>query len=65
MYHGQFVKLVTNEQVVKVDECETTDPALHGQMTITITLVDADVRTGLLAVHNGLPRGVSTTDNER
>jgi uncharacterized protein YndB with AHSA1/START domain len=63
-YHGRFVKLVTNEQVVEVDEFETTDPALRGEMTITITLADADGGTDLLAVHDGLPRGVSAADNE-
>jgi uncharacterized protein YndB with AHSA1/START domain len=63
-YHGHFVKLVTNEQVVEVDEFETTDPALRGEMTITYTLADADGGTDLLAVHEGLPRGVSTADNE-
>jgi uncharacterized protein YndB with AHSA1/START domain len=63
-YHGHFVKLVPNEQVVEVDEFETTDPALRGEMTITITLVDADGGTDLLAVHEGLPPGVSTADNE-
>jgi len=41
-YHGRFVKLVTNEQVVEVVEFETTDPALRGEMTITIALADAD-----------------------
>jgi uncharacterized protein YndB with AHSA1/START domain len=39
-YHGRFVKLAPNEQVVEVDEFETTDPALRGEMTITITLAD-------------------------
>jgi uncharacterized protein YndB with AHSA1/START domain len=63
-YHGRFVKLVPNEQVVEVDEFETTDPALRGEMTITITLVDADGGTDLHAVHDGLPPGVSPTDNE-
>jgi hypothetical protein len=29
------VKLVPNEQVVEVDEFETTDPDLRGEMTIT------------------------------
>jgi hypothetical protein len=33
-------------------------------MTITITLTDADSGTDFLAVHEGLPRGVSTADNE-
>jgi uncharacterized protein YndB with AHSA1/START domain len=32
-YHGRFVKLVTNEQVVEVVEFETTDPALRGEIT--------------------------------
>jgi uncharacterized protein YndB with AHSA1/START domain len=63
-YHGRFVKLVPNEQVIEVDEFETTDPALRGEMTITITLVDADGGTDLLAVHDGIPPGVSTADNE-
>jgi len=33
-------------------------------LTITITLTDADGGTNLLAVHDRLPPGVSTTDNE-
>ena len=63
-YHGRFVKLVTNEQVVEVDEFETTDPALRGEMTITITLADADGGTDVLAVHDGLPPGLAVADNE-
>jgi uncharacterized protein YndB with AHSA1/START domain len=63
-YHGQFVKLVPNEQVVEVVEFETADPALRGEMTITITLSDADGGTDLLAVHDGLPPGLSAADNE-
>ena len=63
-YHGRFVKLVPNEQVVEVVEFETTDPALRGDMTVTTTLTDADGGTDVLAVHDGLPRGVSPADNE-
>src|SRR5437867_7692743 len=63
-YHGRFVKLVPNEQVVEVLEFETTDPALQGEMTITFTLADADGGTDVLAVHDGLPRGVPPADNE-
>jgi uncharacterized protein YndB with AHSA1/START domain len=63
-YHGRFVKLVTNEQVVEVVEFETADPALRGEMTITFTLADADGGTDIVAVHDGLPRGLSTADNE-
>lgn len=63
-YHGRFVKLVPNEQVVEVDEFETTDPALQGEMTITITLADAEGGTDVLGVHQGLPSGASAADNE-
>jgi uncharacterized protein YndB with AHSA1/START domain len=63
-YRGRFVKLVPNEQVVEVDEFETADPALRGEMTITYVLADADGGTDILAVHDGLPRGLSTADNE-
>ena len=45
-------------------EFETTDPALRGEMTITITLADADGGTDVLAVHDDLPPGVPTADNE-
>ena len=63
-YHGRFVKLVPNEQVVEVVEFETADPALRGEMTITIALADADGGTEVHAVHDGLPPGLSTADNE-
>jgi len=63
-YHGRFVKLVTNEQVVEVVEFETTDPAMSGEMTITISLADAEGGTDVFAVHDGLPRGVPPADNE-
>ncbi len=62
-YHGRFVKLVPNEQVAEVVEFETTDPALRGEMTITLTDADGG-GTDVLAVHDGLPRGLPTADNE-
>ena len=63
-YHGRFARLVPDEQIVEVDEFETADPALRGEMTITITLADTDSGTELLAVHEGLPSGVALADNE-
>jgi uncharacterized protein YndB with AHSA1/START domain len=58
------VKLVPNEQVVEVVEFATPDPALRGEMTITVTLADADGGTDLVAVHDGLPPGLPVADNE-
>jgi uncharacterized protein YndB with AHSA1/START domain len=63
-YHGRFAKLVPNERVVEVIEFETTDPALHGVMTITTTLVDANGATEVIVVYEGLPHGLSSADNE-
>jgi len=63
-YHGHFVRLVPNEQVIEVVEFETDDPALQGEMTITMTLTDGDGGTDVLAVHDGLPSGLSAADNE-
>jgi uncharacterized protein YndB with AHSA1/START domain len=63
-FHGRFVELVMNRRVVEVVEFETTDPALRGEMTITITLAEAGGGTDILAVHDGLPRGLPTADNQ-
>lgn len=63
-YHGRFEKLVPGELVVEVDEFETADPDLLGEMTITVSLSGADGGTDLVAVHDGLPPGVSAADNE-
>jgi uncharacterized protein YndB with AHSA1/START domain len=63
-YHGRFVRLVPNEQVVEVMEFETSNPAMQGEMTVTITLSDAQGGTDVLGVHDHLPSGVSPADNE-
>jgi uncharacterized protein YndB with AHSA1/START domain len=64
-YHGRFVELVPSRQIVEVIEFETADPAMQGEMTVTITLVDAaDGGTDVEAVHDNLPPGLSPADNE-
>lgn len=63
-YHGHFVKLVPDEQIVEVVEFESDDPAMQGAMTITTTLSDTNGGTDFLATHEGLPRGISLADNE-
>lgn len=63
-YVGRFVELVPNKRVVEVDEFETTDPRLRGEMKITMTLADADVGTEVTGLHEGLPLGVSIADNK-
>lgn len=63
-YHGRFIRLVPDEQVVEVLEFETDDDAMRGEMTVTFTLRDAPGGTDLLAVHENLPPGLSPDDNE-
>ena len=63
-FHGRFVKLVPDEQVVQVIEFESADPALRGEMRVTYTLRDAGGGTELIGVHAGLPAGVKPEDNE-
>lgn len=63
-YHGHFVSLVPGLSVVEVVEFETTDPAMAGEMTITYTLSRMGQGTELSAVHEGVPNGISPSDNE-
>lgn len=64
-YHGRFVRIVPDETVVEIDEFETADPALRGEMTSTITLADAPGGgTDVVGLHEGVPTGVRLEDNE-
>lgn len=63
-YHGEFVRLVPDLEVVERMEFETTDPAMQGTMTATYRLSAAPIGTELLAIHTDIPQGVSLQDNE-
>jgi uncharacterized protein YndB with AHSA1/START domain len=63
-YHGRFVKLVPDTQVIETMEFETTDPAMIGEMTVTFTLTDVDSATDVLAIHDNVPSGIALADNE-
>lgn len=63
-YHGRFVRLVPDTEVVQVIEFETDDPRMQGEMTVSYGLADADGGTALTGRHENLPPGVSAADNE-
>lgn len=64
-FHGRFVRLIPDTEVVQVVEFETDDPDIAGEMTITYSLSDAsDGGSDLTGVHENLPPGVSPEDNE-
>ena len=61
---ARFTRLVPGELVVEVDEFETADPDLAGEMTMTLTLREAGGGTELPAVHEGVPAGIPPEQNE-
>jgi uncharacterized protein YndB with AHSA1/START domain len=63
-YHGRFVELAPNERIVEIDEFETPDPALQGEMKITFILSNKDGGTEVVGLHEALPPGVSIENNE-
>ena len=63
-FHGRFVHLVPDTEVVQTVTFETDDPALQGEMTITYTLTDADGGTEVVGLHENLPPGLPPADNE-
>lgn len=63
-YRARFTRLVPDELVVEVDEFETADPRLAGEMTLTLTLRERDRGTELRAVHEGVPDTIAPADNE-
>ena len=64
-FHGRFVRLIPDAEVVQVVEFETADPALQGEMPITYLLEQApDGETDVVGKHENLPPGVRPQDNE-
>ncbi|HET8961678.1 SRPBCC domain-containing protein [Nocardioides sp.] len=63
-YHGRFVSLVPDQQVVEATEFETDDPALRGEMRMTTTLTAHARGTDVTIVHEGIPDAVPKDQNE-
>lgn len=62
-YHGRFVKLAPNQQVIEAMEFETEDDSMRGEMTVTFTLTEVHDGTDILAEHDNVPPGISPADN--
>lgn len=63
-FEARFVELVPGERIVEVVEFQSEDPAFAGEMRITVILSDADGRTEVCALCEGIPKGVRPEDNE-
>ncbi|WP_297613843.1 SRPBCC family protein [Nocardia sp.] len=63
-FHGTFVRLVSDAEVVQNVEFETDNPSLSGEMTITYSLFAVPGGTRVIARHDNLPPGLAPDDNE-
>jgi uncharacterized protein YndB with AHSA1/START domain len=63
-FHGRFVKLVPDSEMVQAVEFESDDPSMAGEMKITYTLATANGGTDVVGVHENIPPGVAPADNE-
>jgi uncharacterized protein YndB with AHSA1/START domain len=63
-FHGRFLRLVPDTEVLQTVEFETDDPHMQGEMTITYTLSETATGTDLVGLHENLPPGVAPADNE-
>jgi uncharacterized protein YndB with AHSA1/START domain len=63
-YHGRYLRIVPDEEIVEVLEFESDDPGLQGEMVIGYRLADAGAGTELTVVHDPLPPALSPELNE-
>jgi uncharacterized protein YndB with AHSA1/START domain len=63
-YHGRFLKLVPDEQVVEELAFESADPAMGGTMRMTTTLTEVPGGTEVVVLHEGIPDAVPADQNE-
>lgn len=63
-YQGWFETLRRDERVVQRLEFESDDPAMRGEMTLTITLREVPGGTEVTAEHAGVPDAIPPADNQ-
>jgi uncharacterized protein YndB with AHSA1/START domain len=63
-YHGRFLRLVPDAEVVEQFEFEAADPALAGRMTMTTTLTASGDGTDVTIEHRDIPDAIPAADNE-
>nr|WP_235498159.1 MULTISPECIES: SRPBCC domain-containing protein [unclassified Frankia] len=64
-YHGRFLRLVPDSQVIERLAFQTDDPPAAVTMTTTTTLSDAAAgATTVLVAHHGIPDAIPATETE-
>ena len=60
-FGGTYVELVPNKRIVHTDRFETDDPAMQGEMRVTITLTPQDGGTLVEVLQEGIPAGPASS----
>lgn len=63
-YHGTFVRLVPDREVIQEMEFDSDDSSMRGRMRLELFLQKAGDGTLLSVEHHDLPPGVSAADND-
>jgi uncharacterized protein YndB with AHSA1/START domain len=58
-YHGRYLRIARDEEIVEVLQFESDDPDLQGEMVIGYRLADEGSGTELTVVHDPLPPALS------
>ena len=63
-YTARFVELTPPSRIVQAISFDTADPAFSGEMTMVVTLEDADGGTEVTFLFENIPPGIRPEDNE-
>lgn len=61
-FGGEYLELVPGERIVHTDAFETDDPAMAGEMTVTVTFEAVDGGTDVTVLQEGIPEAVPPED---
>lgn len=61
-FHGIYQELKRGERIVHTDEFETDDPAMAGEMTVTVTLEAVPDGTEVTVRQDGIPEAILPSD---
>lgn len=61
-FHGTYLELVPGERIVHTDAFELDDPAMAGEMTVTVSFEAVEDGTEVTVRQAGIPEGIPIED---
>ncbi|SEP10243.1 Uncharacterized conserved protein YndB, AHSA1/START domain [Halogranum amylolyticum] len=62
-FGGTYLELVPSERIVHTDTFETDDPAMAGEMTVTVTFEEVPSGTEITVRQEGIPEAIPPEDS--